>query len=186
MSQSRIKEEYRQHTLLAAIHEGKCKGRVWRSKELIHEQTGDDPESLIKELRDWVNQSISGRAEAQGENPSHDRLLSAMKQILPSLTDGQLAMLKAHYSAPEQTITAGDLAEAAGYASFSGANLQYGFIGKALQEISPIKLPKRGDGTEIYTFYLAEAATESEEEGYWRWKLRPEVSSVIKELGLDI
>jgi hypothetical protein len=179
-------EEYRQHTLLAANHDGKCKGRVWLSKELIHEQLGNDPESLLQELRDWVNRSISGRAEAQGDNPDKDQLLLAMKKVLPKLSDGQLAMLKAHYAAAGQTVTAGELAEAAGYSSFSGANLQYGFIGKALQELSPIRLPKRSDGSEVYTFYLAEAATETEDEGYWRWKLRSEMSKAIRELGLDV
>lgn len=183
---SRIKEEYRQHSLLAAIHEGECKGRIWLSKKLVHEQPGNDPESLIKELRDWVNSSISERAEAQGETPSQGEVLTAMKQVLPTLSDGQLAMLKAHYLAADQTVTAGELAEAAGYGSFSGANLHYGLIGKTLQEISPIKLLKRTDGTDIYTYYLAEAATESEDEGFWRWKLRPEISDVIRELGLHL
>jgi hypothetical protein len=183
---SRIKEEYRQHTLLAAHHEGKYKGRVWQMKELVHEQTGSDLESLIQELRDWVNSSISERAEAQGERLNAARLLLAVKQILPTLSDGQLAMLKAHYKANEQTLTAGDLARAAGYSGFSGANLQYGFIGKALQELNPIKLPKRTDGSDIYTFYIANASSNTGNEGYWHWKLKPEISDVIEQLGLDV
>ena len=77
---SRIKEEYRQHTLLAAIHEGKCKGRVWRLKQLIHEQEGVDPESLLVELKGWVDTSISERAAAQGDSPDQEQLLHAFKR----------------------------------------------------------------------------------------------------------
>ena len=52
-------------------------------------------------------------------------------------------------------------------------------------ELAPIDLPTYNDGSPIYTFYLAEAATESEIEKNWKWKLRPEVSKAIAALGLD-
>lgn len=181
---SRIKEEYRQHTLLAAIHEGKCKGRVWRLKQLIHEQEGQDPESLLVELKGWVDTSISERAAAQGDSPDQEQLLHAFKKVLPELSEKQVALLKAHYEADEQLVTAGDLAKAVGYKALSGANLQYGYIGRALQELSPILLPKRDDGTEIFTYYLAEAVDKTGDEGHWQWKLRPEVSEVIKQLDI--
>ncbi len=42
------------------------------------------------------------------------------------------------------------------------------------------------DGTPIYTFYLATALTDAEDEQHWNWKLRPEVSNAIKALGLDV
>jgi hypothetical protein len=44
---------------------------------------------------------------------------------------------------------------------------------------------KHKDGTPIYTFYLAMALTDAEDEQHWNWKLRPEVSNAIKALGLD-
>ena len=40
------------------------------------------------------------------------------------------------------------------------------------------------EGTPIYTFYLAVALTDAEDEQYWNWKLRPEVSNAIAALGL--
>ena len=94
-------------------------------------------------------------------------------------------MLKAHYHAENQAITAGELAAAAGYASYHPANLHYGNIGKSLYELAPIDLPKYKDGTPIYTFYLATALTDAEDEQYWNWKLRPELSNAIEALGLD-
>lgn len=182
---TRLLEEYRQHTLLAAIHKGSCRGRVWRMKEIVYEQEGESPESLIKVLRDWVDSSITERATTQGENPDYDQLLRTFQQLLPSLTDNQLVMLKEHYKATNQVVSMDALAEAAGFPSFSGANLQYGLIGKSLQQLAPINLPKRKDGTYIYTSYLASPAEETEDEGYWQWKLRPEVAKIIEHLGLN-
>ncbi len=51
------------------------------------------------------------------------------------LSEGQRAMLRAHYLAPNHTITSTDLADAAGYKGWQGANLQYGLLGKKLRDI---------------------------------------------------
>ena len=61
----------------------------------------------------------------------------ALKKIMPSLSDGHLAMLKAHCRAPNRCLTATQLADAAGYANDSAANLQHGFVGKLLWEELP-------------------------------------------------
>ena len=94
---SRLKEEYRQHTILAAMHEGRCKGRVWKLKKLIHvihEREGENPQSLIIELRDWIDASISKQGSERGENIDYDDLLRAMQQVLTTLTENQISMLK--------------------------------------------------------------------------------------------
>jgi hypothetical protein len=51
------------------------------------------------------------------------------------LSPGQWDMLRAHFLAPNHTITATELADAAGYKSWQGANLQYGLLGKKLRHI---------------------------------------------------
>ena len=48
------------------------------------------------------------------------------------MSGGQRAMLRAHYEAPGRKITATQLAQAAGFANFSAANLQYGLLGAML------------------------------------------------------
>jgi len=48
----------------------------------------------------------------------------AFEAIAPSLTVGHRAMLAAHFKAPKRTITSTQLAEAAGYETYGGANLQ--------------------------------------------------------------
>ena len=105
-----------------------------------------------------------------------------MRERGPITTTGP--MLKAPYRAPNQTITATELATAAGYKSYSAANLQYGNVGKALYEELPVEIPAREDGSLIYTSALATAGEKTEAEVHWAWKLRPEVAYAIEHLGL--
>ena len=94
-------------------------------------------------------------------------------------------MLKAHYHAKDQMITATQLAEAAGYANHNAANLHYGRVGYLLNEELPIKLQRRKkDDKPIATFALATAGDQKGAEEYWTWKLRPGVAYAIERLGL--
>ncbi|MBN4063736.1 hypothetical protein JYT79_03035 [Cardiobacterium sp. AH-315-I02] len=56
----------------------------------------------------------------------------ALNQI--SITDKQKMMLKAHFEAPNRSITYTHLAEAAGYDDYAVANRQYGQLGRDLGE----------------------------------------------------
>lgn len=186
MNRDRVKEVYRQHTIVAAWHEGKCKGRIRMNKVVVHDTEGSDIPDVIERSKKFIDEKIEVEARMAGTTPDEARVLEGMRTILPKLHDGQLAMLKAHYHAEGQEITATELADAAGYANYSSANLHYGSIGKLLYELAPIKIDDfNKDGSPIYTFYLADAVERSDTKDNWRWKLRPEVSKAIKELGLD-
>ena len=185
MEISRILDDYRQHTILSAKHKGKFRGRVWKKKALLHETEGTSVENTLDELKKFVDEKLERAARAAGNTPDETRVIDGLRKICTQLGDGQLAMLKAHYHAKNQAITASELAAAAGYASYHPANLHYGNIGKLLYELAPIKLNTYKDGTPIYTFYLATELTETADEQNWNWKLRPEVSNAIKALGLD-
>ena len=184
MEISRILDDYRQHTILSAKHKGKFRGRVWKEKALLHETEGTSVENTLNVLKQFVDEKLEGAARAAGSTPDEARVLAGLREIHAQLSDGQLAMLKAHYHAENQAITASELAAAAGYASYHPANLHYGNIGKLLYELAPIKLKTYKDGTPIYTFYLATELTDTEDEQYWNWKLRPEVSNAIETIGL--
>ena len=186
MDKDRVKEDYRQHTIVAYRRDGLFKGRIWKDKAIVHDTEGSDILDTIARLQRFVDKKLLAEARIAGSTPDEARVLEGMLAILPELHDGQRAMLKAHYHADGQEITATELADAAGYANYSSANLHYGSIGKLLYELAPIILPEYDDGSSpIYTFYLAEAAAESDNESNWKWKLRPEVSKAIEELGLD-
>ena len=184
MSSNRIREDYRRHSLLAAEHKGSFWGRVWKNKKLIHEREGKSVDGLIIELRDFVDDLLDQSATRRAATPSEEEYVKAFQCILGDLNDNYIAMLKAHYCAEDQTITATELAEAAGYKDYGAANLHYGTIGKHLFEELPVVLPKRADGTRIYTFALATEGERSGDEANWQWKLRPEVTFALERLGL--
>jgi hypothetical protein len=186
MGKDRVKEDYRQHTILAVLRDGVVRGRIWKDQVIVHDTEGFDIPDTISRLQKFVDEKIAAEAQIAGSTPDEARVLQGMRAILPKLHDGQLAMLKAHYHAEDQEITATELADAAGYANYSSANLHYGSIGKLLYELAPIELRKYDDGSPVYTYYLADASGESDIERNWRWKLRPEISKAIEELGLDV
>lgn len=184
MSKNRVVEEYRGYDLLAMLHEGKYKGRVWRDKELLSEIEADGIDETLSSLKEFVDNQFVAIAEGRTQQPASMEYVKAFQKILEGLPDSYLAMLKAHYLAPDQLITATQLAEAAGYSSYGAANLHYGTLGKQLNEELPIRLPKRKNGSYIFTYALATAGDTDGDEGQWIWKMRPEVSAAIKSLGL--
>lgn len=64
--------------------------------------------------------------------PNADTYQKALTQI--NITDKQKLMLKAHFQATNRSITYTELASAAGYDSYEGANSQYGLLGRNLGE----------------------------------------------------
>jgi len=136
MNKDRVKEDYRQHTILAAWDEGKFKGRVWKDKVVIHDIEGSDIPETIACLKRFIDEKIEVEARMAGSTPDETRVLEGLRTISPKLHDGQLAMLKAHYHAEDQVMTATELANAAGYASYSSANVHYGTVGKYLFELA--------------------------------------------------
>ncbi|BCZ84396.1 hypothetical protein [Paraburkholderia terrae] len=112
----------------------------------------------------------------------------ALVAVLPSLTAAQIRMLQAHYCAPDRTMTAAQLAAAAGYTSYSGANLQYGIIGRAILEQHPLDVRKRQDGTPIFTFALADEGAPEQHADFdaaeWKWKMLPALAHALRVLGI--
>lgn len=106
----------------------------------------------------------------------------ALKSI--NIPDSYMAMLKAHYSAPNRTITVTELAKAAGYPTFGTANLHYGTLGKNIgSEICFKPTVFRKDKTPIWTFVLAEGVI-GKESKQWEWTMRPELAEALENLGL--
>jgi hypothetical protein len=110
-------------------------------------------------------------ARRQTEPVGTSEYAAAFRSIRGRLSDAHKAMLKAHVNAPRRTLTATDLAAAAGYGSYSAANLQYGFVGKWLHEEILCPLPQRADGSKVYTCALAVGDGNDQPEEHWRWVL---------------
>jgi hypothetical protein len=185
MDSNRINEDYRRHKLLSALNKGVYKGRCWnRDGDLLLEITGSGINEVLVALKDFVDSSFIKIANCRESPPQVSEYIRAFQRILEELPDSYLDMLKAHYVAPNRTITATDLAIAGHYKNWSSANLHYGLFGKRLYEELPIRLPARADGTLIFTCALATEGDLEKAEGQWQWKMRPEVASAIEQLGL--
>jgi hypothetical protein len=181
----RITEEYRRHTLLSAFHGGAYKGRVWKAKKLLTEIEGASLDDVLNKLRAYVDSQFATVASGRRQPTNSDDYVTAFRNILSDLTNGQFAMLREHYRAPQHRITATQLAKAADYLNYNAANLQYGNIGKALYEEYPLEIPQRSDGSLIYTYMLATGTGDDADEKEWVWELRPEVVAAIETLGLQ-
>ena len=185
MTQDRVTENYRNFSLVAALHKGKFRGRAFKAHDPQFDVEGSSVQDVLDLLRRRIDEVLEDLVRRRELEPvTSPEYVAAFKNIQDRLGDGQRAMLKAHYNAPDRTMTATELATAAGYESYAAANLQYGFVGKWLHEELLCPLPKREDGTKIYTFALATGLDDGKAETEWRWVLKPEVASAMQELGL--
>jgi len=105
--------------------------------------------------------------------PSADQYMAAFRK-LDNVTDSQVQMLRLHYHAPERTITATQMAHAAGYDHYSVANSQYGRLGRLVGdqlEYNPMKMR------------LGTLVTFEKRQGEWHWLMRPQVAQALECLG---
>ncbi|WP_349609004.1 hypothetical protein [Cupriavidus sp. DF5525] len=182
---------YRGYQLVARATSTGAQCWAWYGGKPVHKVLSDTIDGAIAAAKQAIDAAL-GPAEISGE-VGFAAYKRAFETILPGLTTAQIRMLQAHFYAPDQTLTATQLADAAGYSSYSAANIQYGNVGKALFEQHPVALPTRNDGSLIYTFALADdggsvrsaaSAGSAEDEAHWRWKLLPAVAHALKALGV--
>jgi hypothetical protein len=186
MTQDRVTETYRNYLLVAALHKGKFRGRAFKADEAQFDVEGSSVQDTLGLLRSRVDEVLTNLVkQRQSEPVTSPEYVAAFKIILNRLSDGQLAMLKAHVNAPRRTLTATELAAAAGYEHYAAASLHYGLVGRWLSEELLYPLPQRADGTKIYTCALADGLDEGTTESQWHWVMKPEVAAALESLGLN-
>jgi hypothetical protein len=180
----RVVEKYRGCDLVAASQGTKFVGKAWRAGKSVTKVDGSDIAAVLSLLKAKADELLKDLAE-NSPDPLPAQYVDAMKRLLPSLSTAHLAMLKAHYRAADRSLTAAQLAKAAGYAGYASANLQYGLMARNLWEELPTRLPTGPDGQPIYTYALADEGDRSGSEAQWVWKLRPDVAAAMATLGLQ-
>jgi hypothetical protein len=186
MSDQRIHEIYRSYDLIVAFRDDKWLGRVAKNKKVLADIEGDSKEAVHESLKEIVDSIIAEKLGNRGDaSPAAQEYIDAFNAIMSKIHDGQFAMLKAHYHATDRTMTATQLAEAAGYAGYESANLQYGKLGDKLNAELNMDLPKNMNGTRIATFVLADGQRIAADEREWHWTMRPEVAEAVEYLGLN-
>ena len=113
--------------------------------------------------------------------PSAQQYVTAFQNI--KRTDHRVKMLRFHYSMPERTVTATQMAHVMGYEDHKNANLQYGGLGRevgkklvALGSVIGEKLLEYGPISTLVTL--------DKRDNEWHWIMRPEVALALEILGL--
>jgi len=116
--------------------------------------------------------------------PTCEAFKNALLAIRSDITPAQHKMLKAHCLADGHCLTATQLAAAADFANYSAANLQYGFLGKALGQRLGFTPAMRHNGEPVWTSVLAtgQSPTDSAANEHFIWTMRPEVVEALMSL----
>lgn len=105
--------------------------------------------------------------------PSPEQYAIAFRR-LGRVTDTQIQMPRLHYNAPERTISATQMAHAAGYSHYSIANSQYGRLGRLVgDQLEYNRMKER----------LGALVTFQKRQGEWHWIMRPQVAEALEQLG---
>ena len=117
--------------------------------------------------------------------PTADEFVEAINSVKP--TDGQWAMLKAHYNAPDRKLTSAQLAKAANYEHFYAANTQYGTLGSNISSFLNFIPPGKYDnGGPLWITAITKESHHNldEDTGHFQHILRDEVAEALEIIGL--
>ena len=110
--------------------------------------------------------------------PSIAQYVQALRAVLKRLSDPQLKMLRAHFQAPENTITTHDLSLAAGFQNWKPVNMHYGLVGSLLRDELGSKGDVGGQKSYVFVHFLPPTA----EKPGWRWVLHKRFREALAQL----
>jgi hypothetical protein len=110
--------------------------------------------------------------------PSVARYKAALRIVREQLNDGQIAMLRAQYLAADRTMTATELAAAAGYRSYRGTNLQYGKMGQIVRDV--LGYDTAGAASYVLSLFYPPQSVGNPE---WLFVMHDKVAQALHELG---
>jgi hypothetical protein len=116
--------------------------------------------------------------------PPRTAYLTWLPVLLRDTTSGWYAMIQAQYRAPNYAITATELAHAARYKNWRGANLQYGKMGAHLRTLMDYNddayLNGEAQSSYILSKFYPPGAIGNE---HWLFVMHDEVAEALRELG---
>jgi hypothetical protein len=178
-------EEYGRYDIKSGPRKGAWAANAFRGKTLAAQASGGS--------RDAVELSERDQEGAPSAKVYEEAFLA-----IGELNEGYRAMLAAHLHASDHLISATRLAEAAGYANWSAANLHYGLLGAKVAEEIGFTPPSRSDGSKIWTCAIArdpnldldfpetsmlEALEREIVNQHFEWQMRPQVVAALRALG---
>jgi len=109
--------------------------------------------------------------------PTASAYESAFRAVERELPRNALPMLRAHYTAPQHTLTATEMAAAMGYAHYGSANLHYGKVGSMICGELNLHLQY---AVNVFA-YFTKPGTDNKNE-HWLWVMWPQVVEALQQL----
>lgn len=165
----------------------KVKARAFLGRTAVADAEGDTYEAAVVNMQGVLDhRDAAQRAARKGSIPTSDEFVDAFNRLDGKIGRHHWLMLKALYGAPDRTLTATEIAMAAGYDSHSTTNYHFGVLGKMLAEDLGYEPSRRDDGTTRWTSTLATGADldVEREDGQWQWRMRDEVVEALGRLNL--
>ena len=182
----RIDIMYRRHRIIAGERQGSPAAVVYDGSANLHEADGSTVTAALEKAKTWIDHVLNGEI-AKRRSPyvgTREEYRRAFRTL--SVGKHHEDMLRAHANAPDHTLTATELARAAGYDSYEAANAHYGRLGRQVAEfldLSPRVHPQRGEP--VWTMAIAAGVDEAEgENAHWRWTMHPEVVHALQDLNM--
>ena len=182
----RVDIMYRSHRIIAGQRQGSPAAVVYDGSTKFHQASGSNVAAALEKAKVWIDHLLDGQI-ANRRSPcvgTKEEYLRAFRSL--SIGKHHEAMLRAHANAPGHTLTATELARAAGYDSYEVANAHYGRLGRQVAEFLGLApQPHEQRGEPIWTLVIATGAEEREDEnGHWRWTMHSEVVCALQDLNM--
>ena len=170
MAKERVDIQYRGHRIVAMAHGAKIFPQN-------HPIEGSSVEDSLANAKSYIDTKYSERQKQR--TAPHIGTVDDYAEALAALKLGahERAMLSAHYKADGRRLTATELAESAGWKSFSSANSHYGKLGKRIAEHVGLNLHGRDD--EAWTEALATYDKDTH-----KWIMHPELAQALLDLNM--
>lgn len=185
----RVDYAYRGYRIIADVVNGRPGAAVLQGKRKVFGCDGATVAEATERAKAELNRLIEERNRRRREPHigTAEEYVAAFREL--KVAPHHAAMLRAHANAPDRTMTAGELAHAAGYDSYASANAHYGKLGRAVAEFLDIPPPESDLRDEpVWTKALADApknqASESRPDAQFRWQMHTEVSEALRSLNM--
>jgi hypothetical protein len=181
----RVMLSYRQHRIVAAYPKNTAIAVVSEGSAKLFQADAPTRDEAVGKAKAWVDNRVDGE-RARRRDPhigTAEEYRRAFRAV--EVGDHHAAMLRAHANAPNQTLTATELARSAGYDSFSAANLHYGVLGYRIAGFLELPVPESPERKQpVWTSALADGPDDAVPDGQWRWVMHPEVLKALRDLGM--
>lgn len=163
------------------------RARAFTGPKAVMDAEANSLDNVLKQMRERLDaRDEAARGKRQGDIPTADEFVDAFNRVATQMVEAQRKMLRALYEAPGHSLTATEIAAAAGYTRHMTANEKFGKLARLLAEDLGYEPEKREDGTVMWTTTVATEAPRDADTppAQFRWQLRPQVVEAITRLNL--